>query len=232
MNGRVNGRVDAFRSPLSSDASLRVRVQPCPLNLVAKSGVDDESAEWVDEGHVERRQSADGFHIHGGVGNVALLTIREGQCQEAMYRRIADLAKSLAAKNVEDSKRPVPGSWRKRGPLTIIFGQSMDIRCGRRVMTLVVPPEHAAEPPAQRKQGPDDDIRLPPPIAKEECAQVLDGAIGAAVGQWNRPHVVQRYVTEKCVTAQIKCFEVGGISHVRSPRFGSSAVAVSLNSRD
>ncbi len=66
-----------------------IAAQPCLLYLAAESRVDNEPAEWLDERHVESRETTDGFHVDGRVNNVALLTMREGERQEAMDGRIA-----------------------------------------------------------------------------------------------------------------------------------------------
>ena len=125
-----------------------------------------------------------------------------------MYGRIADLAEGLITQDVEHSKPAVASPWRNLGLHTIGFGQSMDIRCARRIMTLIIPSEHPAKPPPQRKQRSNRDVRRRPPVAKHESTDVLHGPTGPAVVEWNRPHVVQRHIAQKRVAAQVKSSEV------------------------
>ena len=143
-----------------------------PAESAAESRVDNESAEWVDERHVERREAADGFDVDRRVEDVARLTMSEGQRQEAMNGRIADLAEGLIMQDIEHSKPAGASPWLNLGLQTIRFGQSMDIRGARRVMTLVIPSEHAAKPPPQRKQRSNRDVRRRPPVAKYKSTQV------------------------------------------------------------
>ena len=131
---------------------LRIGLQPRLLNLAAGSRVDHESAEWVDQGHVQCRETTDRLDVDRQIDDVALPEACEGQRQEAMYRRIPNLAEGLITNHVEHSKRAVASTWRDLGLQTIGFSQSMDIRCAGWIMALIVPSEPAAKPPPQRKQ--------------------------------------------------------------------------------
>ncbi len=113
--------------------------------------------------------------------------------------------------DIEHAKPAVASPWRNQGLQTIGFSQSMDIRCAVRVMTLVIPSEHAAQAPPQREQRSNRDVRPWPSAATHQSTEIFHGPTGPAVVEWNRPHVVQRNVAEKRVAAQVEFLEVGGI---------------------
>ena len=79
-------------------------------------------------------------------------------------------------------------------------------------MTLVIPSEHSAQRPPERKQSSNSDVRRRTPVAKYKSTGVLHSLTGPAVLESNRPNVVQRHVAKERVAAQVECSELRRIN--------------------
>jgi hypothetical protein len=118
-----------------------------------------------------------------------------------MHRRVTQLAQLFiieAVKEVEWSVR-CPRSDCRLG--TIGRTETVRIRFSVRNRAPVIPPEQCSDAAPQTEQ-PFDYWRGRRHSRDEDGTQVLDRALGAATGEPDRPHVLQRDVMEQGVDAK------------------------------
>src|SRR6266508_4033280 len=86
---------------------LRIRSRPALLGLLTEGGVDEETAKRIDQGHVERCETAHGLYVDCQVQRVAAGPLGQGERHEGMHGRIAKLADRFVTGDVEHSKSAI-----------------------------------------------------------------------------------------------------------------------------
>jgi hypothetical protein len=83
---------------------LRMRARPTSLDVPTEGRVHNETTKRIDQGHVERGETAHGLHVDSEVKRVAAGSRRESKGQEGMHGRIPKLAERFVIEDVEHSK--------------------------------------------------------------------------------------------------------------------------------
>src|SRR5688572_14836273 len=105
--------------PPLDERRLRICARPPLLKLPTEGRIDDETAKWIDQGHVERRETTHRLHVDRQVERVSPGAWRESERQESMHGRIAKLAQGFLTQDVEHSK-PALASPRSNPRLRVV----------------------------------------------------------------------------------------------------------------
>src|SRR5262249_9596854 len=141
-----------------SAPGLRIRARPISLGGFSEGRVHNKTAKWVDEGHVQRSETAHWLHVDSQIERVAAGSLRESEDQEGMHGRIAELVELFVSEDVNHSKRALASS---RGHLrlrAVGFSKAMDVRHAGRIMALVIPSERSAQGPPQREKSSNREV--------------------------------------------------------------------------
>src|SRR5260370_19392763 len=121
---------------------LRIRARPTLLSVPTEGRVDNETAERIDQRHVERSETTHWLHVDCQVERVPPGARRESERQEGMHGRIAKLAEGFVSQDVEHSKRALASPGRNLRLEAIGFSKAMDVRHAGPIMAFVIPSEH------------------------------------------------------------------------------------------
>src|SRR5213080_3685462 len=114
-------------SPVMPAAPTHTRVTNV-ADLPTEGRINDETAKWIDQAHVERSETTHRLHIDCQVERIAPRAWRERERQEGMHSRIAKLAEGFLTRHVEHSK-PAFASPRSNLRLRAIrFSKAIDVR--------------------------------------------------------------------------------------------------------
>ena len=125
--------------------------RPTLRSMLTEGRIDNETAKWIDEGHVQCGETIHRLYVDCQVQYVAVRARRESERQKSMYGRVAQFTEGFVFKDVEHSKRALASPRRNLRLRVVGFGKAMNVRRTGWIMALVIPSERSTQSPPQRK---------------------------------------------------------------------------------
>jgi hypothetical protein len=173
-------------------------------NVTEDCWIDEHSAEWVDESHVQRREATHRHDVDGPEQTVAPGALLEGEDREGMDGGVSNLADGLEGTNVDNREWAIRGT-RLNGRLHSVFvREAVDEGLGTGSPSRGVPPKDATEPRAQLEQGTHDGVERHEILGAHEGSRIGKSAVESAAWKLDHPHIVEGDVGEKLMRTKIQ----------------------------
>jgi hypothetical protein len=182
---------------------------PGRANAAQERRIDDQLAERVDEGHVQRRQAADAAHVHGEIEAVGTRRFDEGAQRGGVGGTVGQLEELLVLEAVHHSEGALARAGRQQGLRAIGGRQTGCEGLPHRGARLPIPTEESTDEETDVQEGADDRRRGERTRAggPQELSQ---RDAGAPPWQIDGPHVVERHAGQKVMNPQGQPFELVG----------------------
>src|SRR6266852_1076493 len=207
-------------SPLPDHADspgAREVAHPGGVDGTEQRGVHDEASERIDEAHVRRGHAADGTNVDRPVEAVAGRVLHERVARNRVNGGVADLARGLTRKDVENAERSLRSAGRDERIVPSRRRESItEDRRRVAVLARALPPEDSSDRTAQREQEPNRRLRHGESL-REDGSQVRQRQPPPPARKIDRPYVVQGNAGEEGVHAEIETVPFGGAGSQPTP---------------
>src|SRR5215469_1027667 len=181
---------------------------PSSANTAQQRWINDPFAEWVDQGHVERRETAHVAHIDAEIESIGICCFDEGAECTGVGGAIDQLKKELVFKAIHDAEESIGCAGRHKRLGAIVSRHARGEALARRRRLLAIPSKEAPNEKPDIEQHAHNRRWLVWTSACSRSQKLIERDSGAPVRQIDGPGVVQGHSGKKRVNLQRQKFEL------------------------